>query len=128
MSSSSASAVAGEVGGGSLRWSGLVTVLVLHYVSREPCYGHQLMDRIGALSAGAIAVNPNTMYPLLRSLEAQGLIAGDWEHPDRRSRRYYRITRAGERERRRLSAQVSARLDSVAAAVDVLRGELLGRG
>jgi PadR family transcriptional regulator PadR len=86
------------------------------------------MDRIGALSAGAIAVNPNTMYPLLRSLESSGLIMGDWEHPDRRSRRYYRITRAGERERRRLCAQVSARLDSVAAVVDVVRGELLGRG
>jgi PadR family transcriptional regulator PadR len=128
MSSSTASAAAAEVGGGSLRWSGLVTLLVLHYVSREPCYGHQLMDRIGALSAGAIAVNPNTMYPLLRSLESRGLITGDWEHPDRRSRRYYRITRAGERERRRLSGQVSARLDSVAAVVDVLRGELLGRG
>ncbi len=128
MSSSTASAAAGKVGGGSLRWSGLVTLLVLHYVAREPCYGHQLMDRIGALGAGAIAVNPNTMYPLLRSLEAQGLIDGDWEHPDRRSRRYYRITRAGERERRRLSAQVAARLDSVAAAIDLLRGELLGRG
>ena len=25
------------------------------------------------------AVNPNTMYPLLRSLEADGLVAGEWE-------------------------------------------------
>ena len=52
------------------------TLLVLHYVAEEPCYGNQLMERICALTAGAVAVNPNTMYPLLHSLETRGLIAG----------------------------------------------------
>ena len=33
------------------------------------------------------------MYPLLRSLEAEGLVAGEWEHPERRSRRFYRAHR-----------------------------------
>ena len=47
-----------------------------------------------------ISVNPNTIYPLLRQLEAEELIKGDWEHPDRRTRRYYSITAAGRRERR----------------------------
>ena len=68
---------------------------MLHFVSQDPSYGNQLMDRIGALTAGALAVNPNTMYPLLRTLEADGHIAGEWEHPERRSRRFYRITRLG---------------------------------
>src|ERR1700694_6002549 len=87
---------------GELRRFGLVTLMVLHYVAGEPCYGNQLMDRIGELTAGAVAVNPNTMYPLLRSLEARGLVAGAWEHPDRRGRRFYRITPAGKTERRKL--------------------------
>ena len=34
------------------------------------------MERIAALTGGAVAVNPNTMYPLLRQLEAQGLGRG----------------------------------------------------
>ena len=110
---------------GDLRRSGLLTLLVLHYVSRGPCYGHQLMDSISDLTGGLLAVNPNTMYPLLRSLEERHLIVGEWEHPERRSRRFYRITGAGADERARLVGQVSPRLDRVAAAVDAIRRELL---
>jgi len=102
-------------------------LLVLHYVSQEPCYGNQLMDRIGALTAGAVAVNPNTMYPLLRSMEAKGLIAGAWEHPERRSRRFYRLTEAGEAERSRMAEELTPHLDRIATTVDLIRRELLDR-
>jgi DNA-binding PadR family transcriptional regulator len=82
------------------------------------------MERIGDLSGGLLAVNPNTMYPLLRQLEGDGLIAGDWEHPERRSRRFYRLTPAGEAERDRLAQEVRPRLDAAAAAIATLRAEL----
>jgi len=108
-----------------LRRSGLITGLVLHYVAVEPCYGNQLMERIVALTSGAVAVNPNTMYPLLRALEAQGLITGEWEHADRRSRRFYRITAAGEDERRRLAARLAPDLDAISSTIELIRGELL---
>ena len=75
---------------------------------------------------GALAVNPNTMYPLLRSLEAQGLAAGEWEHPERRSRRFYRITDAGRQEHARLAAEIGPRLDRIARSIDAIRGEVLG--
>ena len=47
------------------------------------------------MTAGVLSVNPNTMYPLLRGLEARGLIEGSWEHPERRTRRYYSLTGRG---------------------------------
>jgi len=109
------------------RLGGVVTLLVLHYLSREPSYGNQLIDRIATLTAGALRVNPNTMYPMLRSLERRGLIEGQWEHPDRRSRRFYRITPAGETERRELGRQLAARLESITSAVESIKQELLGR-
>jgi PadR family transcriptional regulator PadR len=112
---------------GELRRSGLITLMVLHYVAAGPCYGNQLMERIGELTAGTVAVNPNTMYPLLRSLEARGLIAGEWEHPERRSRRFYGITAIGEAERRALAQQLEPNLDSIAMTIDVIRQELLER-
>ncbi|MBX5443116.1 MAG: helix-turn-helix transcriptional regulator [Solirubrobacteraceae bacterium] len=82
------------------------------------------MERIAELTGGLLAVNPNTMYPLLRQLEADGLIAGEWEHPERRSRRFYRLTPAGEAERARLAADIRPRLDAAAAAIEALRAEL----
>jgi len=109
---------------GDLRRGGLLPLLVLHFVAQGPTYGNQLMERIGHLTAGAVAVNPNTMYPLLRNLEAGGCVQGDWEHPERRTRRFYRITPKGEEERARLAAQVGPRLDAIARGVDLIRAEL----
>jgi DNA-binding PadR family transcriptional regulator len=110
-----------------IRRSGLVTLLVLHYVAGAPCYGNQLMERIASLTSGALSVNPNTMYPLLRTLEGNGLLAGKWEFPGRRGRRFYKITRAGLAERRRLVVALAPSLDAVAGTIDLLRRELLDR-
>jgi DNA-binding PadR family transcriptional regulator len=107
-----------------LRRSGLVTLLVLHFMASDACYGNQLMERILALTGGAVSVNPNTMYPLLHSLEARGLIAGDWENPDRRSRRLYRITAAGQEERRNLARRLEPNLEAIQATIALIRQEL----
>jgi len=108
-----------------LRRGGLLPLLVLHFLRDGPSYGNQLIERISSLTGGLIAVNPNTMYPLLRDLEARGLVVGEWEHPERRSRRFYRLADAGEAERERLAGQVAPHLDAVAASVEALRQELL---
>ena len=110
----------------ALRKAGLLRLLVLHLLGSGRSYGNQLMDRVAALTGGLVAANPNTMYPLLRGLEAEGLVAGEWEHPERRSRRFYRLTEAGAAERDRLAAQVVPRLVELAVAVDVIRRELVG--
>ena len=49
-----------------------------------------------------------------------------WEHPERRSRRFYALTPAGEEDRERLRAEVVPRLDAVAASVERLRDVLGG--
>jgi len=108
-----------------LRKTGLLRLLVLHLLGSGPSYGNQLMERVGSVTGGLVAVNPNTMYPLLRALEAEGLVAGEWEHPERRSRRFYRLTDPGSAERDRLAAEIAPRLDELAAAVDLIRRELV---
>ena len=73
-----------------------------------------------------ISVNPNTMYPLLRELESNGMIEGKWEHPDRRTRRFYEITKAGEKEYKRLIEEVEPFLDSVIRSVMLIKREVYG--
>lgn len=113
-----------DVLSGALRKAGLLPLLVLHLLRDGPSYGNQLMERIGELSGGLLAVNPNTMYPLLRSLEAKGVIAGEWEHPERRSRRFYRLTETGEAERARLAGELAPKLAAFAVSLEALRVEL----
>ena len=109
---------------GELRRRQILPLLVFHLINEGPSYGNQLMERIGDLSGGLLAINPNTMYPLLRQLEGDGLIAGDWEHPERRSRRFYRLTPAGEAERDRLREEIGPRLDAAATAIENIRAEI----
>src|SRR4029079_14043940 len=73
---------------------------------------------------GFISVNPNTIYPLLRELEGKGMIEGRWEHPDRRSRRYYAITAAGKKEYKRLRGEVEPFLDSVIRSMTLVKREI----
>jgi DNA-binding PadR family transcriptional regulator len=110
---------------GDLRRAGLLALLVLHYLEGGPSYGNQLIERIFELTDGALVVNPNTMYPLLRSLEAQGLVAGQWEHPERRTRRFYRLTAAGADERARLAAELAPRFERIARSIRAIRDEVL---
>ena len=113
--------------GGDIRRRDVFPLLVLHLVTREPTYGNRLIEEIERITQGAISVNPNTMYPLLREMEGQGLVEGRWELPDRRTRRYYSITSAGRREYKRLRAEIEPFLDSVIRSVGLIKGEVYGR-
>ena len=55
-------------------------------------YGNQLMERVAELSRRPARRQPEHDVPAAAPLEADGLVAGEWEHPERRSRRFYRLT------------------------------------
>ena len=113
-----------DVFGGEIRRRDVFPLLVLHLIEREPAYGNRLIDEIEDITNGVISVNPNTIYPLLRDLEARGLIEGQWEHPDRRTRRFYSITAAGRKEYERLVEEVEPFLDSVIKSVTLIKREI----
>jgi PadR family transcriptional regulator, regulatory protein PadR len=112
--------------GGDIRRRDVFPLLVLHLLAQEPTYGNRLIDSIEELTQGTISVNPNTMYPLLKEMEGRGLLDGRWEHPDRRTRRYYSITSAGRREYKRLRAEVEPFLDSIIRSMSLIKGEVYG--
>jgi PadR family transcriptional regulator PadR len=112
---------------GGLRRREVLPLLVLHLINQGPSYGNQLMERIGEMTEGVLSVNPNTMYPLLRQLEERGLIKGEWEHPQRRTRRYYSLTGDGRVEYERLVEEVRPFLDSVKESIDEIVREVYGR-
>jgi DNA-binding PadR family transcriptional regulator len=113
-----------DVFGGEIRRRDVFPLLVLHLIEREPAYGNRLIEEIEDITNGVISVNPNTIYPLLRDLEARGLIEGQWEHPDRRTRRFYSMTAAGRKEYRRLVGEVEPFLDSVIKSVTLIKREI----
>ena len=85
------------------------------------------MERIGELTGGALAVNPNTMYPLLRSLEAQGLaVAASGSTPSAARGASTGSPRPGARSTSGSRRSSAPRLDRIARSIDAIRDEVLG--
>ncbi len=101
-------------------------LLILHLVREKPEYGNSIMTRIREISAGAMSVSPNTVYPLLRRLEERGYVEGEWEHPDTRSRRFYTITPSGEKKYQEISGRFETHLTRVRESIESIHKELYG--
>lgn len=101
-------------------------LLILHLVREKPEYGNSIMTRIREISAGAMSVSPNTVYPLLRRLEEKGYVEGKWEHPDTRSRRFYTITPSGEKKYQEISGRFETHLTRVRESIESMHKELYG--
>jgi PadR family transcriptional regulator PadR len=102
---------------------------VLHLIARAetaPAYGNQLIERITQITGGAVTLNPNTIYPLLRELEGGGFIEGRWEHPEKRSRRLYTLTEAGAAEYDRIKGGLEPFLDSIVKSITLIKNEIYG--
>lgn len=120
----SARSPAEEVIKGPIKSKTVFPVLVLHLLDEQADHGSSLMSRIEELCAGLLAVNTNTIYPLLRRLEERGFIVGEWEHPSKRSRRFYRITDNGRARLQRIKTGMLPYLDTLAGSIERLRREL----
>ena len=76
-------------------------VLACLVACRRPQYGYALLE---TLAEAGIQVEANTLYPLLRRLEKQGLLTAEWNTEQARPRKYYTLTDSG--------AEVAAALHS----------------
>ena len=80
--------------------AGLVGLVLLAVLDRadEDLYGYQIAKRLQHLADGSSPVKQGALYPVLRQLSANGLLASrivpSYSGPPRR---YYRITENGRR-------------------------------
>lgn len=58
----------------------------------QPQYGYSLIQ---ALTEMGMPIEQNTLYPLMRRLEKQGLLDSIWQVEENRPRRYYKISELG---------------------------------
>lgn len=75
-----------------LRRGALVLAVMSQLQSEQ--YGYSLMK---TLADNALEIDQGTLYPLLRRLEAQGLLVSSWRIDDPRPRRYYALNDNGKR-------------------------------
>ena len=72
---------------------GCLTLAVLAQLRQEH-YGYTLRK---ALAERGLEIDESTLYPLLRRLETQGLLASEWREEDKRNKRFYHLSSDGLR-------------------------------
>ena len=70
---------------------GTLILLVLSQL-RKPMYGYSLVKK---MNDHDVPMDANTLYPLMRRLESQGLLASQWDTSEAQPRKYYQITEDG---------------------------------
>jgi len=71
---------------------GCLVLAVMAALKREQ-YGYSLRK---ILSEHGLEIDEGTLYPLLRRLESQGLLASEWREEEKRKKRFYRLSSDGE--------------------------------
>ena len=67
-------------------------VLAVLTCMNQPKYGYSLLQD---MENRGIRIEANTLYPLLRRLESQGLLQSEWDTAENRPRKYYRLSDRG---------------------------------
>jgi PadR family transcriptional regulator PadR len=73
-------------------------LLLLALVARREMYGYEILSELRNSTEGAIDLPEGTVYPALRRLERDGILAGRWVDSGTGAprRRYYALTAKGE--------------------------------
>ena len=74
-----------------LRRGSLIVAVLAELRSEQ--YGYTLRK---ALETHGLSLEEGTLYPLLRRLESQGLLASEWREQDKRNKRFYRLSEQGQ--------------------------------
>jgi PadR family transcriptional regulator PadR len=78
---------------------GTLDLLVLKALALGPLHGLGVSRRIEQLTRGTFQVKPGSLFPALHRMEEAGWLASSWgESENNRRAKYYRLTKAGQRQ------------------------------
>ena len=104
---------------------GTLYMLILKTLTLEPMHGYGIGVRLEQISKGVFQVNAGSLFPALRRLERDGLIAGEWLVTENNRRaKYYKLTAQGRAKLRRETTDWEVQARAIARILEASLGEL----
>jgi PadR family transcriptional regulator, regulatory protein PadR len=72
---------------------GFIHIHILHHAKKEPFYGVWMIEE---LKEHGYEISAGTLYPILHSLEKNGVLKVEEKNIEGKVRKYYSITQLGE--------------------------------
>ncbi|MTI65851.1 MAG: PadR family transcriptional regulator [Firmicutes bacterium] len=77
--------------------TGSTTMLILKLLEDKDMYGYKMIEELAKRSDDTFSLKAGTLYPLLHTLEKQGMLSSYEKNTDSaRVRKYYSITKKGK--------------------------------
>jgi DNA-binding PadR family transcriptional regulator len=90
---------------------GMLPFALMKLIAERPRHGSELIRSISDMTGGAWTPSPGSVYPVLRKLEQEGHVRGEWERTQSAPKRIYQLTDKGRQAlpdlRHRLVAQLT---------------------
>jgi len=104
---------------------GTLHMLILKTLALEPMHGYGIGVRLEQISKGVFRVNAGSLFPALRRLERDGLIAGEWQVTENNRRgKYYALTAQGRATLKRETKDWEQQTAAIARILAASLGEL----
>jgi len=104
---------------------GTLHMLILKTLALEPMHGYGIGVRLEQISRGVFQVNAGSLFPALRRLERDGLIAGNWRVTENSRRaKYYSLTPQGRATLKRETRDWEVQTTAIARILDASLGEV----
>lgn len=83
---------------GQVFTKGLLPIYVLHILSISPSNGNDIATKIGERTNGLWIPSTGGIYPLLKKLEKEEYVIGQWDNPKKKFQKIYSLTPKGKKE------------------------------
>ena len=77
---------------------GSTSMLVMSVLKGKDLYGYKIIKELELQSESIFELKEGTLYPILHALEEENFLESYWEECDGRKRKYYHLTRKGEKQ------------------------------
>ena len=78
--------------------SGMLDLLILETLSKEPSYGYEITQAVLGASEGQFDLKEGSLYPALHRLERASFLKSYWQEFEGRRRKYYKLTATGQKQ------------------------------
>jgi len=80
-------------------FKGTLQTIILNLLSEnERMYGYEITQKVKSVTKGELILKEGALYPALHKLESEGLLETSTEIVDNRIRKYYSLSKNGEKE------------------------------
>ncbi|MEG0774909.1 PadR family transcriptional regulator [Clostridium sp.] len=109
---------------GQVFTKGLLPIYVLYILSLGPTNGNDISHKVGDRTHGLWLPSTGGIYPLLKKLEKDGFINGNWDDSTKKAQKIYSITEEGISELEHKKVLLRAKIEEALEVFKIIYQDL----